>query len=93
MIPDESGYAIPAGTGLRLAGYAPLFGSMTGGSAIGCAVAALSLKEQTRFASPVPDSAPELSICRETEAGLVQSILLTRLNCTGATARIHLNKD
>ena len=90
MIPDESGYAIPARTGTWLAGYAPLFGSMTGGTAMQCVVAGLSLKEQTLFASPVPESTLELPVCREAIAGSVRSVQLTRLNCSGAAGRIHL---
>lgn len=90
-LPDESNYALAATSGTQLAAYSPLFGSMTGGTPFQLAVAALMLKEQTRFASPVTDSAVNLPVCIETAAGALESIHLTRLNCTGTAACIHLN--
>jgi 3-oxoacyl-[acyl-carrier-protein] synthase II len=92
MIPDESAYAAAARSGKQLAAYSPLFGSMTGGTALQCVVAALTLKEQTRFASPVTDSALDFPICRETGACPTDTIQLTRLNCAGAAGCIQLSE-
>ena len=91
-LPDESAYALAAASGLQLAAYAPIFGSMPGGSALHCAVAALMLKEHIRFAVPVNDSPRDLPICRETTEWPMQSIQLTRMNCTGCAGRIQLSQ-
>jgi 3-oxoacyl-[acyl-carrier-protein] synthase II len=90
MIADESAYVIPARTGSELAGYAPLFGSLPGGGALQVAVAALMLRDQIRFASPVPDGAKELPVRRESAHGPVESVGITRLSCAGAAGRIWL---
>ena len=87
---DESGYALAATSGNQLAAYAPLFGSMTGGSVFQAVVAALMLKEQTHFASPVSETQGNLPICCGTANLPLKTIDLTRLNCTGITGCIHL---
>ena len=92
MLPDETGYSAFAQSGASLAAYAPLFGGMTGGSALHCTIAALMLKEQTVFASPVLDFAGALPVIREAGAAAVESVHLTRLDCTGRAGRIALRR-
>ena len=87
---DESGYSLPANTGTRIAAYAPLFGSLPGGTPLQLAVATLMLKEQTSFASPVADSPRDLPICRDTASGPIGSVHLTRLDCAGLAGTIQL---
>ena len=50
---DESGYRIPAASGAQLAAYAPIIGSMPGGTPLHLAVAALMLKDQACLATPL----------------------------------------
>jgi hypothetical protein len=82
---DESGYRIPAASGVRLAACAPVFGSMPGGTALHLAAAALMLKEQ--FVSPLTGDAPD---DLATAPQSLESVHLTRLHCNGAAGHIQL---
>jgi len=86
---DESGYAVPATSGARLAAYAPLFGSMPGGTPLQMAAAALMLKDQICFATPLAGDV-NLPLCRATTPLPLASVHLTRLHCNGAAGRIQL---
>jgi len=87
---DESGYAIPAAIGAQLAAYAPLFGSMTGGTPFQTAAAALMLKEQICFATPVADADDALPLCRATAPQPLAAVHLTRLHCNSMAGQIQL---
>lgn len=87
---EESGYARTASVGAQIAAYAPLFGSMSGGSPLQAAAAALMLKEQVGFSSPIVDAEPHLPVLRSSSSQSLQSILLTRLHCNGSAAQIQL---
>ena len=86
---DESGYALPAISGIQLAAYAPLFGSMPGGTPLQMAAAALMLKEQVCFATPLAGDAL-LPLCRSTAPQPLDSVHLTRLHCNGTAGHIRL---
>jgi len=88
-LPDESAYSAPAAATAPLAAYSPLFGTMPGGTPLHAAAAALMLKRQVCFASPVAD-ATTLPVCSETTQKPLASILLTRLHCNGALGQIEL---
>jgi len=88
---DESGYRIPAASGGQLAACAPIFGSLPGGTPLHLAAAALMLKEQVCFATPLAgDAADDLPLCRTTVQGALASVHLTRLHCNGAAGHIQL---
>ncbi len=87
---DESGYANLTTVGTQFAAYAPLFGSMTGGTPLQAGAAALMLKEQVCFATPVTDGANALPLCRATAPQPLASVLLTRLHCNGTAGQIQL---
>lgn len=88
---DESGYKILAASGGVLAAYAPLFGSMPCGTPLHLAAAALMLKEQVCFATPLAGAAPDnLSLCRATVPQSLAAVHLTRLHCNGTAWRIQL---
>ena len=88
---DESGYRVPAASGARLAACSPIFGSMTGGTPLHLAAAALMLKEQVCFATPLADDVPEdFSLCRAAAPHSLAAVHLTRLHCNGAAGCIHL---
>ena len=86
---DESGYALPATSGIQLAAYAPIFGSMPGGTSLQMAAAALRLKEQICFATP-PAGDNHLPLCHATAQQPLDSVHLTRLHCNGTAGHIHL---
>jgi len=86
---DESGYAVPASSGARLAAYSPIFGSMPGGSPLQMAASALMLKEQICFATPLAGDS-ELPLCRTTASQQLASAHLTRLHCNGTAGQIQL---
>jgi len=74
----------------RLAAYTPLFGSILTGSSIHAAIAALMLRNQICYASPVADNPHGLEICAETKPGKVDHIDCVRLDCDGRSRRISL---
>ena len=86
---DESGYRIPAKSGVRIGACSPVFGSMTCGTPLHLAAAALMLKEQ--FVMPLASNvSDDLSVCRATAPLSLKSVHLTRLHCNGAVGRIQL---
>jgi len=87
---DESGYANFTSVGAQFAAYAPLFGSMPGGTPLQAAAAALMLKELVCFATPVTDGASALPLCRATAPQPLASVHLTRLHCNGTAGQIQL---
>lgn len=89
---DETRYKELADTGVMVAGYAPVFGSMFTGSAFSCAVAALMLKNQTRYAVPVSDNPYKANICWKTEQADLNEIHCVRFNEVQRRGLIKLRK-
>jgi len=79
---DESGYRQDLKAGRSLAGYSALAGSFAGGSAFNCAVAALTLKNQTIYPVPFAD-------VKSGPAQLKQLACL-RYDCPGSPAVVEL---
>lgn len=87
---DESAYREVGKPGMRLAAYAPIFGSLMTGSAFNVAAAALMLKRQKIFACPVLDNPHGVTICSDTVPAALDDISCTRLDCRGGMATLHL---
>lgn len=79
---DETVYASRLPGITQLANYTPLFGSMMTGTAFQCAAAAVAIRNQTRYASPLADTAAELPLSRTTE-----SVALKRIVCEKHSGR------
>ena len=74
---------------VRIGACSPVFGSMTCGTPLHLAAAALMLKEQ--FVMPLASNvSDDLSVCRATAPLSLKSVHLTRLHCNGAVGRIQL---
>ena len=92
MLQDESGYLSSLTTDIQTAAYSPLFGSMMIGGAFNLAAAALMLKQQIQYASPVLDNPHGLLLLDKTgpaQIGLIRSI---GCNCFGVTSVVYLSK-
>ncbi len=83
MAKNEEGYLRAVIPGVPVAGYAPLFGSQLTGTAFHAAVAAVMLKNQMQYASPVLDNPHGLNLCSETKSAEIESVYCTRLDCAG----------
>ena len=92
LLPNEEGYLRQVAAGTELAAYSPLFGSMMTGTALNCAVGALMIRNQERFASPVADGAGDLNICREARSAPVRRIRCIRLGCRDEVDEVVLKK-
>lgn len=89
---DETAYKNTAATGVMLAGYAPVFGSMMTGSAFNCAAAALMLKKQIIYASPQQENRYAVNICKQTRKTMISSIECVKHDCIEKKAIIKLKK-
>jgi 3-oxoacyl-[acyl-carrier-protein] synthase II len=92
MLPDESAYRTSLAPDIPVAAYAPLSGSMMTGCAFNLAAAALMLKEQTHYATPVQDNPHGLRLLTETRHARVGSIRCIGCNCYGEKAVTYLSK-
>lgn len=90
MLPDETAYAGLLAGGQRVAGYAPLFGSLLSGSAFHVAVAALMLRDQVVYACPVPESAHGLNLPTTSGPARLETVVCRGLDCAGAGAAVYL---
>jgi 3-oxoacyl-[acyl-carrier-protein] synthase II len=90
---DESAYRAAVIPGIPVAGYAPLFGGILTGSAFEVAVAALMVKSQRRYASPVRDNPHSVPLLSETSTAPLNAVLCTKLDCSGRTATILLGRS
>jgi 3-oxoacyl-[acyl-carrier-protein] synthase II len=90
---DESAYRAAVISGMPVAGYAPLFGGLLTGSAFEVAVAALMLKKQRRYVSPVRDNPHAIFLLNETLTDPLNAVLCTKLDCSGRTATILLGRS
>jgi 3-oxoacyl-[acyl-carrier-protein] synthase II len=92
MSTDESDYREIASRGVMIAGYSPLFGSMMTGSAFHCAVAALTLKRQTRYACPLQENPHAIELCTATERKKTERIQCVKYNCFHEKAAIEFRR-
>jgi len=92
MVPDELSYASHDAPAAAVAAYSPLWGSMMIGSAFSCAAGALMLRDQVRYASPVPAGSDGLNVLSETFDYSVELIQCVRYNCSAENAVILLQK-
>ena len=90
---DESAYRTAVIPGMPVAGYAPLFGGLLSGSAFEVAVAALMLKKQRRYASPVRDNPHSVPLLSETLTAPLNAVVCTKLDCSGRAATILLGRS
>ena len=93
MAEDESSYLKSMPPDIPSAGYSPLFGSMMTGSAFSCATAALMLRNQGTFASPVVDNPHSVSICSHRSAASLDLIHCIKYDCSGRKATIELKSS
>ncbi len=93
MLPDESTYRASLAQDIPVAAYAPLHGSMMTGSAFNLAAAALMLKLQTHFATPVQDNPHGLLLVEETRPTAVRSIRCIGFNCLGEKSAIYVGRQ
>jgi 3-oxoacyl-[acyl-carrier-protein] synthase II len=91
MAKDETAYHAAVIPGIPVAGYAPLFGGLLTGSAFQAAVAALMLKKQRRYASPVLDNPHALSLLHETSPVPLDAVFCTKLDCSRRPAQLLLS--
>ena len=92
MAGGETKYRNEAASGVKIAGYAPLFGSMMTGSGFHCAVGALELKNQIQYACPVQDNPYGVNVCTVTEQTKIEKIGCIRYNCVHEKAVITLKR-
>ena len=92
MAKDETAYKNTAATGVMLAGYSPVFGSMLTGSAFNCAAAALMLKNRMIYACPRQENNYAANICKKTKNADILSIECVKHNCFDEKAIIKLKK-
>jgi 3-oxoacyl-[acyl-carrier-protein] synthase II len=90
---DETAYQAAVIPGVPVAGYAPLFGGLLTGSAFEVAVAALMVKKQRCYASPVRDNPHAILLLSETLTAPLNAVLCTKLDCTGREATILLGRS
>lgn len=92
MAGDEKCYLKMAKGGIPVASYTPIFGSMLTVSSFSCAAAALMLKKQRHYASPVQDNPFGANICRLTEEKETESVACVRHNCGIERSQITLKR-
>jgi 3-oxoacyl-[acyl-carrier-protein] synthase II len=91
-LPDESAYLDSLAPDILTTAYSPIFGSMMIGGAFNLAAAALMLKQQTQFASPVLDNPQHLLLLSETKSAHIGSIRAVGCNCFGEKSIVYLSK-
>jgi 3-oxoacyl-[acyl-carrier-protein] synthase II len=74
------------------AAYSPLYGSMMIGSAFGIAAGGLMLREQTVFATPVPDNASQLRTVSVTGSAAIRTVRCVGIDCSGRRSDITLER-
>jgi 3-oxoacyl-[acyl-carrier-protein] synthase II len=92
MLSDESAYISSLSGEIPTASYTPLCGSMMIGGAFNLAVAALMLKNQTRYATPVQDNPFSIRLLTEAGNALIQSVRCIGCNCHGDKTAIYLSR-
>jgi hypothetical protein len=92
MSADERAYREIARRDVMIAGYSPLFGSMMTGSAFHCATAALTLRNQIRYACPIQDNPHGTELCAVTEQTRIGRIQCIKYGCLQEKAAIELKR-
>lgn len=87
---DESLYREVLGKGTLVSSCAPIFGSMLTLSSFSAVAAALMLKKQKFYASPVRENPHNLNLCVENKAGKINSISCLRYDCNAKSSIINL---
>lgn len=89
---DESLYRSLVAPGRPVAAYSPLFGTTMTGSAFGMAAAALMLKRQRRYASPVAVNPHGLPVLTETGGAPLDAIRCLGVSCDGGSTEMILKR-
>ena len=92
MLRDESAYLSSLTPDILTSAYSPIFGSMMIGGAFNLAAAALMLKKQTQYATPVLDNPHSLLLLSETGPAHIGSIRSLGCNCYGDKSAVYLSK-
>ena len=92
MLPNESAYISSLSGDIPTASYTPLCGSMMIGGAFNLAAAALMLRKQTRYATPVQDNPFSIRLLTESGNARIQSIRCIGCNCHGEKTAIYLSR-
>lgn len=92
MTGDESDYEKISNTGLPLAGYSPVFGSMKIGSAFNFAAASLMLKKQHVYRCPVLDNHSQMNLCSSTSETNITGINCVRICRSDQISIINIKK-
>jgi 3-oxoacyl-[acyl-carrier-protein] synthase II len=92
MLRDETAYLTSLNPDILTAAYSPIFGTMMIGGAFNLAVAALMLKHQKRYASPVLDNPHRLYLVSETGPAHIRSIRSIGCNCYGEKSSVYLGE-
>jgi 3-oxoacyl-[acyl-carrier-protein] synthase II len=92
MLPNESAYISSLSGDIPTASYTPICGSMMIGGAFNLAAAALMLRNQTRYATPVQDNPFSIRLLTESGNALMQSIRCIGCNCHGDKSAIYLSR-
>lgn len=92
MAGDERGYKDTAATGVMVAAYTPVFGSMMTGSAFHCAAGALMLKHQVRYACPVQANPYAVNVCTATEEAKIEQVWCVKSGCLCEKAIVKLRR-
>ena len=89
---DESAYPAAVPAGIPAAAYAPLWGSMTIGSAFHCAAGALMIRDRTIYPFPVPDNPSGIALAAPGNNAALRRLSSLRCDGRGATARIWMER-
>jgi len=92
MSADERPYIQLASTGVRLAGYSPIFGSMMTGSAFHCVAGALTLRNETEYGCPVQDNPHGVRLCTATRRRRLETVHCVKYDCRQGKAVIELQR-
>ena len=92
MAPDESAYLACGSSGVPMAAYSPLFGSMMSGSAFNMAAAALTLKHQRVYPNPVADNPHNLPLLPKDFGVDINRMSCLRFDCRGEAMGAHLSR-
>jgi len=92
MLSDESAYISSLSGEIPTASYTPLCGSMMIGGAFNISAAALMLKNQIRYATPVQDNPFSIRLLTESGNARIQSVRCIGCNCHGEKTAIYLSR-
>jgi 3-oxoacyl-[acyl-carrier-protein] synthase II len=90
---DESPYQTLSHAGTPTTSFTSLVGSMMTVSAFSCAIASLMLRDQIRFASPVPEGPCGVPVRNDSGPASLDRIDCVRFDCRGAMAAVRLQRE